>query len=229
MREYKALNSIAYDHLRDLIHNRGLAFDTIYSETKLAAQLSISRTPMRDALNRLARERYIDILPSCGFMLHKPNQTDVIEAYHVRMMIELYCGEIIAAHYPARGTREVLETMSKALDRQRISLENGDCYSLNQFWQDDVAFHKATLGYLNISSFNIQYETFMHIFMPHHLLDDNQSECSAQRVLDRHHSTLKEHAEIIAALKSHDLERARAAIRTHLRSSARALSVSIPD
>lgn len=228
MREHKTLNSLAYDHLRELIHNRELSFNTIYSETKLAAQLSISRTPMRDALNRLARERYIDILPSRGFMLHKPDHTDVIEAYHVRMMIELYCGEILAAH-SAQGTRDVLETMSEALERQRISLENGDGYSLNQFRQDDVAFHKAILDHLNISSFNIQYETFLHIFMPHHLLDDGQSKCGAQRVLARHHSTLKEHAEIIAALKSHDLERVRTAIRVHLRSSARALSVPIPD
>ena len=87
MSEYRTLNNIAYDHLRGMIYNSELEFHRIYSETKLAAQLNISRTPIRDALNRLAQERYIDILPNRGFMLHTPTQADIIEAYHVRMMI----------------------------------------------------------------------------------------------------------------------------------------------
>ena len=98
MASYKALNSIAYDHLRDMIYKSELEFNKIYSETKLAAQLSISRTPIRDALNRLAQERYIDILPNRGFILHTPTQADIVEAFHVRMMIEGYCAQIVAKH-----------------------------------------------------------------------------------------------------------------------------------
>lgn len=229
MSEYKALNSIAYDHLRELIYNRELKFNTIYSETKLAAELSISRTPMRDALIRLARERYIDILPNRGFMLHKPNEADIVEAYHVRMMIEIYCAEIIAKNFPKEKSRKVISRMEDALEKQRMLLKNGDVYSLNQFWFDDIEFHKSLLDYLSISAFNIQYDTFMHIFMPHHMLDDATVPEKCDKVIARHHSTLIEHAEIIEAMKSRDLARVREAITRHLRSSTVVYSVYIED
>ena len=96
MAEYKALNTIAYEHLRRMIYGSELEFNKVYSETKLAAQLSISRTPIRDALNRLVQERYIDILPNRGFRLHTPTQGDIFEAFHVRMMIESYCAKIVS-------------------------------------------------------------------------------------------------------------------------------------
>ena len=85
MAEYKPLQDIAYDYLRDMIYSRMLSFDQIYSETGMAKQLEISRTPMREALTRLNRERYIDIIPNRGFQLHKPTEADVNEAFHIRI------------------------------------------------------------------------------------------------------------------------------------------------
>ncbi|MDO4865522.1 MAG: GntR family transcriptional regulator [Clostridia bacterium] len=229
MSEYKTLNTIAYDHIRRMIYDGELAFNRIYSETKLAAQLSISRTPIRDALNRLAQERYIDILPNRGFMLHSPTQADIIEAYHVRMMIEGYCAEIIARHYPDAKSRAVIDRMEDAQLQQQRLLEDDSAYSISQFWLDDLCFHKALLEYMNISSLFVQYESFMHIFMPHHLIEDSDAHKRQPRALDRHRSTLVEHAEITEALKSRDVNRVRAAIRAHLDSSLRALYVPVEE
>lgn len=219
MSEYKSLNAIAYDHLRELIYNRELEFNTIYSETKLAANLSISRTPMRDALNRLAQERYIDILPSRGFVLHKPTAQDITEGYHVRKMIELYCAESVARNYPDEKSCAVIAAMEEALERQRKLLENMDAYSLNQFWFNDLDFHKASLHYLNLPSFMKQLDTFMHFFMPHHMMDEAIITQKFDKVMERHLSTLTEHAQIIDALKSGDLERVRETVCRHLNTS----------
>lgn len=229
MSEYRTLNNIAYDHLRGMIYNSELEFHRIYSETKLAAQLNISRTPIRDALNRLAQERYIDILPNRGFMLHTPTQADIVEAYHVRMMIEGYCAEIVARHYPDAAARAAIDRMEDALSQQQRLLEDDSAYSLSQFWLDDMSFHKALLQYMNISSMNAQYDRFMHIFMPQHLVEDEATGGMHPRALDRHRTTLVEHAEITEALKSHDLERVRQSIRNHLDSSLKALYVQLED
>ena len=229
MSEYRTLNNIAYDHLRGMIYNSELEFHRIYSETKLAAQLNISRTPIRDALNRLAQERYIDILPNRGFMLHTPTQADIIEAYHVRMMIEGYCAEIVARHYPDAAARAAIDRMEDALSQQQRLMEDDSAYSLSQFWLDDLSFHKALLEYMNISSMNAQYDRFMHIFMPQHLVEDEATGGMHPRALDRHRTTLVEHAEITEALKSHDLERVRQSIRAHLDSSLKALYVRLED
>ena len=49
----------------------------IYSQTQAASQIGVSRTPMRDALQRLEQEGYIEIIPSKGFQL-KPITVDGI-------------------------------------------------------------------------------------------------------------------------------------------------------
>lgn len=225
MSEYRTLNNLAYDHLRRMIYSGELGFNRIYSETKLARDLSISRTPMRDALNRLAQERYIDILPNRGFMLHTPTQADIIEAYHVRMMTEGYCGRMVARHYPDARARGTVAVMEDALRQQQRLLSDDGAYSLSQFWLDDLAFHKALLQYMDISSLIVQYESFMHIFMPHHLIEGADARMRHPRTQERHQSTLVEHAETIEALKSRDPERVTQAIRAHLDSSMRALYV----
>lgn len=229
MSEYRTLNNIAYDHLRRMIYSGEIEFNRIYSETKLARELSISRTPMRDALNRLAQERYIDILPNRGFVLHKPTQADILEAFHVRMMMEGYCGGIVARHYPDAKARATIDRMEDALDQQQRLMTDDGAYSLSQFWLDDLSFHRALLEYMNISSLVMQYESIMHIFMPHHLIEATEDGQLNTRALERHRSTLVEHAAITEALKSRDPERVNAAIRTHLDSSLRAMYVPPED
>ena len=213
MKEYQKLDSVAYDYLKEMILSRELKFDRIYSETRLANELSISRTPIRDALNRLSRERYIDILPSRGFQLHKPNSADIHEAYHVRLMIEGYCGRILAQEINKKRAQDALARMEQALERQRTLIDSSDKADLRQFWIEDQLFHHAPLDYMNISAFNTQYDTFLHIFMPQHLKDDF--------VIGRKHSTIAEHAAIIAGLKNQNPEETEAAIRRHMDTSLR--------
>lgn len=67
MTEFRLLQAKAYEYLKESILRKELEFGVTYSETKLARELNISRTPMRDALHRLAQEGYIDIVPSKDF------------------------------------------------------------------------------------------------------------------------------------------------------------------
>ena len=223
MSEYKALNSIAYDHLRSMIYNCDLEFGKIYSETKLAAEISVSRTPIRDALNKLAHERYIDILPNRGFALHTPSQADISEAYHIRMMIENYCAGIVSADYPGSRAARTVQRMEEALQQQYRLLEKDGAYRISQFWLDDLSFHKALLEHLDISSLIQQYESVMYIFMPHHLIKHLNLQEKDPEVFERHRSTLTEHTNIVKALKSKNSSEVRAAVYTHVDSSMKAL------
>ncbi len=229
MSEYRSLNLLAYDHLRRMIYEGELTFNTIYSETKLARELAVSRTPMRDALNRLSQERYIDILPNRGFILHTPTKDDIHEAYHVRLMIEVYCAQIVAQHYPDKESCTTIEQMEIALNLQRHLLEEDTAYSLSEFWLDDLVFHKSLLEHLNISSLCTQYDRYMHIFMPHHLIEELDIHQKQARTFERHQSTLVEHAAILDALRSRDTDRVQAAVRTHVDSSLKALFISSED
>ena len=194
MADYKALNNIAYDFLKNMIYNSQFEYNRIYSETKLAAQISVSRTPMRDALNRLAHERYIDILPNRGFMLHTPTENDIMEAYHIRVMTEGYCAKVLTSEYPSASAEATIARMTDALQQQTRLLENDEEYSIGQFWLDDLKFHRALLEHLNIPSLIQEYESVMHIFMPHHLIRNPALHDKDQQVLLRHRSTITEHS-----------------------------------
>ena len=49
------LNEQAYNYLQKLIMENHFSYQEVYSETKLSKELGISRTPLRDAVHRLAQ------------------------------------------------------------------------------------------------------------------------------------------------------------------------------
>ena len=91
MAGYKFLQEEAYAHIREQIVTGVLQEDQIYSETKLAAMIGISRTPVKDALVRLSQEKLIDILPSRGFRLHQMSEEDIWSTYQLRTAVEGFC------------------------------------------------------------------------------------------------------------------------------------------
>lgn len=205
MAEYRPLQAVAYERLRDMIQDGKLSFDQIYSETRLAAEFSISRTPMRDALIRLQNERYIDILPNRGFCLHRPAREDIIEAYHMRTALESHCACLIAREHE-RAERAV-SAMKAAVERQQELCGNPDM-DLKDFWKMDMEFHGALVGYPAVPAFRQQFDTYMHFF----------AACSmpAYRSKGRDKSTLDEHWALIRALEKGDEAAARAAVQRHM-------------
>ena len=81
------LNEQAYNYLQKLIMENHFSYQEVYSETKLSKELGISRTPLRDAVHRLAQEGYIDIIPSKGFMLHQMNRKHTAPFRSVKLLL----------------------------------------------------------------------------------------------------------------------------------------------
>ena len=207
MTQYRPLQDLAYEHLRDMIQDGALTFDHIYSETRLAAELSISRTPMRDALIRLKNERYIDILPNRGFRLHKPTREDIIEAYHMRAAIEMHCARLIAREHDAPAARSAIAAMADIARAQRQLCALPDM-NLKDFWALDVQFHSALIAHPRIDAFRRQFDSYMHFFAAHAV--------PAYRSRGRDLSTLTEHDLLISALQAGDEGAACAAVQRHM-------------
>lgn len=208
MTEYRALNSTAYQHLKSMILNNDLEFNVIYSETKIAAQLNISRTPIRDALVRLSQEHYIDILPSKGFMLHKPNVEDLVNAKHFRLAIECYCASLIASEPDAPENIRTLQEMEHTLSLQQAV---SDSEHLKHFWTLDTQFHTLMVSCLNNTYFNSLYANCNFLF--------SSLPVTNFFAENRHLSTLKEHADILEALRSGVPEEASQAVAFHVNES----------
>lgn len=67
-------------------------------ETDVAERLSLSRTPVREALRRLEAERLIEHRPRIGAVIRTLNQTEVVELYEMRLVLERTAAQMAAKH-----------------------------------------------------------------------------------------------------------------------------------
>lgn len=208
MAEYKRLQEYAYDYLKEMILSEELSPDEIYSETKIAEKIEMSRTPIRDALQRLSQENYIEILPSRGFRIRVLTAKDIIETFQMRTALEGYCANLIASKQNTPQGKEILTILKKNIDTQKeIWLMHG---SINEFVEVDNQFHISLVGFADNRIFNEIFHNHMHRIKNlarHSLSHDNRME-----------NTIQEHMEMWEAMHAGDFVRTQKATIRHMES-----------
>lgn len=127
----------AYHDLRYRILTGRLAPGTTLLETELAALLSLSRTPVREAAIRLAEEGLIDVRPRHGITVRSLTLTDVRDILDVLSALEIRAVELVAQ----RGlTTPQHDQLTHLLDRMERATRSGDIAQ----WSDlDDDFHST--------------------------------------------------------------------------------------
>lgn len=154
------LNEQAYEHLQNLIINDKLSYQKIYSETKLSKELGISRTPLRDAVHRLAQEGYIDIIPSKGIKLHQLTKQDVHETFQVRSALECYCTLQIAMHAKGADAQRLFQELDDAMVQLKKILDSTQ--SIADFCNYDFIFHTKIIEFMDNKQFSSIFASFMY-------------------------------------------------------------------
>ena len=195
----KPLNEQAYDHLQKLITDGQLSYHEIYSETKLAKELGISRTPFRDAIHRLAQEGYIDIIPSKGFRLHPITERDVIETFQIRTALETYCTMQIARDVKEKNNanlRPFFKELDWLMENMKEVMENDQ--GIDEFCEYDFRFHRKIIDYLENEQFSSVFASFLYRMKRLAKLSLQHEGRMAQ--------TVEEHQAILDAMKNGDTE-----------------------
>ncbi|MBB3966791.1 GntR family transcriptional regulator [Rhizobium metallidurans] len=78
----------AYNAIRKLLIEFQLKPEERINEMRLAKSLAISRTPIREALNRLASEGFVSLTPNRGFFVRSLSTEGLIDLYELRSIIE---------------------------------------------------------------------------------------------------------------------------------------------
>lgn len=192
MREqnFKALQQQAYNYIKDLILGQKMEYNRIYSESKLALEIGISRTPVRDAVHRLYQEELIDIVPNKGFVLHKMTPKDVIEVYEIRSAIEGYCSRKAAQENQSEAVRDLIQELKRSLDKLTEILETTQ--DVEEFSIEDQHYH-----YLLVS--HSGNEAFLEIFSQYMYKIKKLASYSLRREKRMLH-TLEEHRSIYQAI-----------------------------
>ena len=95
--EPSTLADLAHAQLKQLIFDFALMPGDRCSESELAQRLAISRTPLRQALQRLQREGFLQVIPKSGWQV-APLDFDIFdELYDLRILIECHAAARLAA------------------------------------------------------------------------------------------------------------------------------------
>lgn len=206
MKEPLFLQTQAYDYLINLIKNGDLQPNVIYSLNQMSKEMGVSRTPLRDAVLRLEQERYVDMLPSKGFVLHKMTKEDIIETYQLRSAIELYCFKQLSLGLDTPRGQEYFEKLSKkvALQKEIASTTR----SAEDYGRKDYEFHRSVVQYVGNESMLEIYRRFMYrIFWL------NVTSFSQEGRMD---DTMAEHEQILRMIQEHDMTGLEAMMEHHL-------------
>ena len=173
------------------------------SEARLAAEFGVSRTPVREALARLARRGLVDIFPQRGTLVSPLSVQRVARSRFIREALERPLARLAAENV----TAEQIAQLEREIALQRTFGELNDDQS---FLESDDNFHALIARAAGFESiWDDVREAKFHMDRVRRL-----------SLLSQEHMRrlVTEHSQILDRLKAHDPDGAEAAIRAHLTS-----------
>lgn len=173
-------------------------------EIEVAERLSLSRTPVREALRRLEAENIIQHRPRIGAVIRKLGQSEVVELYEMRLVLERTAAEMAAKH-AAEAEIDNLASLNTEIDACIAAPTKAA--AINQ------SFHRAI--YLAARNrFLMESARAMNNAL---LLLGPTTLADAERIS----TVVRQHQQIIDAISAGDVIGAGAAAEAHLQTSLR--------
>ncbi|AQW49316.1 GntR family transcriptional regulator [Streptomyces violaceusniger] len=107
------LRERVYEALLELITTRALRPGQHLVESELAGQLGVSRQPVREALQRLNTEGWVDLRPAQGAFVHEPTEEEADQLLTVRTLLEAEAARLAAAGIDAAGIAALEDLCAK--------------------------------------------------------------------------------------------------------------------
>ena len=170
-------------------------------EKELCAEMGISRTPLREALNRLALEGLVVLRPYRGYVIAPLTVADFRELCELRRIVESEAAALSAL----RATPEDIDELSA---RARLEYTVGDEQTYVSYLRNNSAFHLALVR----CTHNSLLISAVMSALDHH---QRPLYLGLEVGIDGTAST-SEHVEVVNAVRNHDPDRARALMLLHI-------------
>lgn len=202
-----------YMILKDRIVRRDFKPNQKLSIPELAVQLGISRTPIRDALNRLEMDGLVKTVSKVGTFVCALEIEDILDIIDTRHMLELWVVEKI----PNLSTSELAEkitTLESILEQSTNSINQ---IPLGSYLRSDynLLFH---IEFIKIGGNRRNTEIYLRMMNYHFLAAEN--DLFTKEMVT---SAIDQHYMIINALKERNTDALKAAIKLHLDDSKKRL------
>ncbi|MCO4700088.1 GntR family transcriptional regulator [Streptomyces sp. RO-S4] len=110
------LRDRVYEALLELITTRALRPGQHLVESELAGHLGVSRQPVREALQRLNTEGWVDLRPAQGAFVHEPTEEEADQLLTVRTLLEAEAARLAASNADSEGVRALEEILAQGLE-----------------------------------------------------------------------------------------------------------------
>ena len=197
----RPLRDQIYPLVRGLILTGAIAPGEVSDEKAIAAQLNVSRTPVREAVKRLSDEHLVDVVAQSATRAARMDRKEIEQSFLIRRALEMESAAQAARQMSqehADHLHDILARHERAVDR-RLFVE--------AIARDDE-FHRAITAisdlprlWSTIEISKAQLDRCRHMMLPR----AGQAE-----------ATLEQHREIIRALNSRDPAKAASAMKAHL-------------
>jgi DNA-binding GntR family transcriptional regulator len=220
MAEHKSLRQVnhtrlsdqAYEVLRNSVLRRELPPGHRLDLDDLQSQLGISRTPLKEAISRLATEGLITVVPRRGSYVTELTAQDVAERFDVRQMLELGAVDEIITNL----TDEHLDNLRRVYaDLEALTTPEGLTSDYFGFLNKDREFHSTMLRIAGNQLLLDVYEGLnihLQVAKVFYIAQDKRTSLVGY-----------EHREILKALEARDAEALRATLREHIQSAKQAV------
>jgi len=126
---------LAYEKIRALVLDGEMAPGARLSQLELAERLGVSRTPVREALRRLAGEGLVDALPQRGFRVAELGLPAVMRRLEVRSLLEPGIARLAAE----RAGPDDLERLAEDIERERRARSSEAAHDASRDFHLDLA------------------------------------------------------------------------------------------
>lgn len=198
----KSLKEKVYEILKEMIISGKLKSNERVEEDVLASSLEVSRTPVREAINKLEQEGWINIIPRRGIFVSNISLKEINDIFQVRINIEPTIIQMAFSNLPLVEFKNLKKKFTSFLNKK---LTPNDEKELDKLDND---LHLIILKSCD-NNFLIK---MMENVYEHNMRLRNQS----IQTDERRYNATEEHIELIDAILERDLEKTLEMTKLHI-------------
>lgn len=195
-----ALSDLVRARISELIHNRTLVGGQVIIEQRLAEELKVSRTPLREALQHLEGEGMVQKSSGRSYLVRKVEFPEYLQSFKVRLLLEPEAAAVAALRAPearVQAVRDEIEALRSVPD------EHTEAH-----WRSDDNLHRLIGAHCGNAVLFDMIET-LRVTTRLYEIQDVRQQVSKD---------MEQHAAIIAAVAAGDGPAARRAMQAHIKS-----------
>jgi DNA-binding GntR family transcriptional regulator len=206
----------AYDIIRAAIVEGEFAPGERLPEEDLAERAKVSRTPVREALRRLANEGVVEFVANRGAQVAQWSKQDLQELFDLRAVLEGYAARLAAAN----ASDDDIARLSLLADQMEALAQDPTAENLERIAELNNTFHADLIEVAGNRLLAQQVSGLVQMPLVHRTFHNYDADGLAR--------SMAHHRELLVALAHHDVNWAGTVMRSHIYAGRASLQRTLP-